>query len=179
MYCTRGDLFMAHVVIPHMRKQRKGFRTIYYFRMGYVTYLALLLGAVNVMTSTYFLAIDEIPFIKEIFPTFELYVITVVVVTVPAVTATGYIHFKRIGAHSAAESVVTQNYIFNYRMQPGFTIEAFGPAYKAILNAVLKRASSEKLTEEEIKEIDEVMKNLRHLIDGGAVGKYAKGVIDD
>lgn len=162
-----------------MKRNRRGWRTLFYFRTGYATYLVLLLGAINVLTSTYFLAVEQIPLIKEIFPTFESYVLTAVAVAIPAVTATGYIHFKRVGAHSAGMSVATQHHIFNYRMPPGFTIEVFGPAYKAILKAALKRTSSEKLTEEEIREIDEIRERLRHLIEGGAIGKYAKGVIDD
>lgn len=138
-----------------------------------------MLGAINVLTSTYFLAVDQIPVIKSIFPTFEIYVITGVVVAIPIVTATGYIHFKRLGAHSADTSVVAQNFIFNYRMPPGFTIDVYGPAYKMILKLALKRASSEKLTADEIKEIDDLRERLRHLIEGGSTGKYAKGVIDD
>lgn len=174
-----GEPFIFHAAISIMKKQRKGLRTLFYFRMGYSTYLVLVLGAVNVLTSTYFLAIDKIPSIKEIFPTFEMYALTAIVIAIPVVTATGYVHYKRIGAHSASRAIAVQNFIFNYRMAPGFTLEAFGPAHRLILRAVLKRANSEKLTEDEIKEIDNIMERLRHLIDGGAVGKYAKGVIDD
>jgi len=170
---------MPHKIIMFMRKRRRGFRTLFYFRTGYATYLVILLGAINVLSSTYFLAIDKIPFVKEIFPTFEIYVITAVLIAIPTVTIIGYVHYKRIGAHSAATSIIAQNNIFNYRMMPGFTIETFGPAYKAILKATIKHSCSEKLTVEEINEIDDIRRQLRHLIDGGSVGKYAKGVIDD
>lgn len=162
-----------------MRKQRKGFRTMYYFQIGYSTYLILFMGAINVLTSTYFLAIEQIPFIKNLFPTFEIYVVTAVVVAIPVVTITGYVHFKRVGAFSAATSIMTQNFIFNYRMPPGFTVDVYGPAYKMILKMALKRANSEKLTAEEIKEIDRLRERLRHLIEGGSTGSYSKGVIDD
>lgn len=165
--------------IAGMKATRKGFRTLYYFRTGYAAYLIMLLGAVNVLTSTYFLAIEEIPFIGKIFPTFEIYVVTAVLVAIPAVTVVGYVHYKRIGAHSAASAVHTQNNIFNYKFQPGFTREVFGPAYKMILRSVLKRSISEKLTDEEIAEIDRLRERLQHLIDGGSVGSYARGVIDD
>ncbi|MDE0091597.1 MAG: hypothetical protein OXP12_09690 [Thaumarchaeota archaeon] len=162
-----------------MKATRRGFRTLFYFRTGYATYLIVLLGAVNVLTSTYFLAIDEVPLIKEIFPTFEIYVITAVLVAIPVVTVVGYAHYKRIGAHSAAMAINMQNNIFNYKFQPGFTREVFGPAYKMILRSVLKRSISEKLTDEEIGEIDRLRERLRYLIDGGSVGSYARGVIDD
>ena len=162
-----------------MKATRRGFRTLFYFRTGYAAYLVMLLGAVNVLTSTYFLAIDEIPFIKEVFPTFEAYVVTAVLVAIPTVTVVGYAHYKRIGAHSAAMAIHMQNNIFNYKLQPGFMREVFGPAYKMILRAVFKRSVSEKLTDEEIGEIDRLRERLRHLIDGGSVGSYARGVIDD
>lgn len=175
----RRDLFMPITGIAGMKAARRGFRTLFYFRTGYATYLIILLGAVNVLTSTYFLAIEEVPFIKEIFPTFEIYVITAVLVAIPVVTVVGYAHYKRIGAHSAAMAINMQNNIFNYKFQPGFTREVFGPAYKMILRSVLKRSISEKLTDEEIGEIDRLRRRLRHLIDGGSVGSYARGVIDD
>lgn len=162
-----------------MRRQRRGFRTLFYFKMGYITYLILVLGAVNVLTSTYFLAIDNVPFIKEVFPTFEVYVLATILVAIPVVTVAGYVHFKRIGAYSAGVSIYMQNNIFNYRLPPGFNLEVFGPAYKTILECSLKRARAEKFTDDEIKNIDDIRAKLRHLIDGGAVGKYAKGVIDD
>ena len=165
--------------IAGMKVKRRGFRTLFYFRMGYAAYLIMLLGAVNVLTSTYFLAIEEVPFIKEVFPTFEMYVITAALVAIPAVTAVGYAHYKRIGAHSAEMAISTQNNIFNYKFQPGFNPEVFGPAYKMILRSVLKRSVSERLTDEEIGEINRLRERLRHLIDGGSVGTYARGVIDD
>ena len=162
-----------------MKLQRRGFRTFFYFKTGYAVYLVLLIGAVNVLTSTYFLAIDNVPFIKEIFPTFEMYVLTAVLVAIPIVTATGYIHFKRVGAHSANVAINMQNNIYNYRFQPGFNLNVFGPAYRMILTCVLKRACSEKFTDHDIEQIDLLRERLKRLIDGGAVGKYAKGVIDD
>ena len=162
-----------------MKATRRGFRTLFYFRTGYAAYLIMLLGAINVLTSTYFLAIEEVPFIKEVFPTFEMYVVTAALVAIPTVTVVGYAHYKRIGAYSATTAVQMQNNIFNYKFQPGFTREVFGPAYKMILRSVLKRSISEKLTDEEIAEIDRLRGRLRHLIDGGSVGSYARGVIDD
>ena len=162
-----------------MRKQRKSLRTFHYFKIGYVTYLALTIGAINLLTTTYFLAIDEMPFIKTLFSTFETYVITAIIVGVPIVTVIGWIHFKRIGAFSAAQSIMMQNQIFNYKFQPGYTLEVFGPAYLAILRIAVKRIKSEKLSDDEVKDIDKIQKQLQKLIDGGAVGKYAKGVIDD
>ena len=162
-----------------MKVRRRGFRLYFYLQTGYSTYLMLLIGAVNVLTSTYFLAIDSVPFVKELFPTFEIYVLVAVVVALPVVTITGYIHFKRIGAHSASSAISHQNFIYNYRFPPGFNIEVFAPAYQAIMTLTLKRACSEKFTDEDKEKIDELRSKLKHLMDGGAVGTYARGVIDN
>lgn len=168
-------LIKYHIV----KKQRRIFRIVYYLKNGYTTYMMMVLGAINVLTTTYFLAIDEMPVIKEFIPTFEMYVITSVLVAVPVVTIIGYIHFKRLSANSAARSIEVQNNIFNYRFMPGFTADVFGPAYKMILVATLKHACSKKLTENEIREIDTLLERLHHLNEGGTVGKHPKGVVDD
>lgn len=173
------ELFMPIVNICAMRKHRRGFRLLLYFRTGYATYLMVLIGAVNVLTSTYFLAVDEIPFIKEIFPTFDLYVLTAVLIAIPIISVTGYVHFKRIGAHSASTALYMQNNVYNYKFYPGFNLEVFAPSYRAILRLSLKRANSEKFTDDDIQNIDMLRERLKHLIDGGSVGKYARGVIDD
>lgn len=151
----------------------------FYFKSGYAVYLGLLISSVNVLTSTYFLAIDNTSFIKEIFPTFEMYILTVVMVAIPVITIVGYVHYKQVGAHSANIAIGTQNTIYNYRFQPGFTLGAFGPAYRMILVCILKHTRSEKFTDRDIEQIDHLRARLKHLIDGGAVGEYAKGVIDD
>ena len=52
-------------------KRNLAFRAWYYFRMGWSTYFAFIFAAINTLTVTYFLAIDNYPFLQEIFPTFE------------------------------------------------------------------------------------------------------------
>ena len=54
-----------------------GFRGWFYFRMGWSTYFVFLLAAINTLTVTYFLAIDNYPFLKDIFPSFEQYVVII------------------------------------------------------------------------------------------------------
>ena len=54
-------------------KQRIGFRGWFYFRTGWSTYFVFILAAINTLTVTYFLAIDNYPVLKAVFPTFEQY----------------------------------------------------------------------------------------------------------
>ena len=43
--------------------------------------------------------------------------------------------------------------------------------YLLLTNLLVKLSKNEKLTEEEISQIEEIQKNLKILIDGGYVGK--------
>ena len=52
----------------------------------------------NTLTVTYFLAIDNYPSLKLIFPSFEVYVLIIVTVGIPLLVAIGYAHFKRTKA---------------------------------------------------------------------------------
>ena len=54
-------------------RQNIGFRGWFYFRQGWTTYFAFIFAAINTLTVTYFLAIQEYPFLNEIFPTFIHY----------------------------------------------------------------------------------------------------------
>ena len=76
-------------------KQNLGFRAWYYFRMGWSTYFAFVFAALNTLTVTYFLAIDNYPFLNEIFPSFLHYVIIIGLVGVPILIGAGYVHFKK------------------------------------------------------------------------------------
>ena len=79
-------------------KNNLGFRGWFYFRHGFMTYFAFILAAINTLTVTYFLAVDNYPVLKIIFPSFETYVIVVVSIGIPLLVLVGYAHFKRTKA---------------------------------------------------------------------------------
>ena len=66
-----------------MPKDNIPFRSWYYFRIGWSTYFAFILAAINTLTVTYFLAIDNYPILKVIFPSFEIYIIIILVIGIP------------------------------------------------------------------------------------------------
>lgn len=158
-----------------MGKQRTGLRAFYYFRQGYAQYLALGVGLVTVLTSTYFLAIEHIPSLKIIAPTFEIYILYCVIIGIPLITFFGWFHFKRAGTYSAETAIGQQNHLYNFKWPPGFTLEVFGPVYATILNSQMKLAKGESLTEKEIESIKLLEKQLIKLIDGGIVGDPPSG----
>ena len=77
-----------------MLKNSIFFRAWYYFRMGWSTYFAFILAAINTLTVTYFLAIDNYPSLKSVFQSFEIYVTVIVIIGVPILIVIGYAHFK-------------------------------------------------------------------------------------
>ena len=68
-------------------KQNLFFRLWFYFRNGWSTYFAFIFAAINTLTVTYFLAIEEYPFLKDLFPTFVLYVVIVSSIGIPIESA--------------------------------------------------------------------------------------------
>lgn len=85
------------------------FRAWYYFRMGWSTYFAFILAAVNTLTVTYFLAIENYPSLKSIFPSFEIYISIIISVGVPILISIGYAHFKRTQAFKSEIDVMIES----------------------------------------------------------------------
>jgi len=84
-----------------MKKTDLGFRAWFYFRNGWSLYFAFIFAAINTLTVTYFLAIERIPFLITIFPSFIHYVIISSSVGIPVLIIIGYIHWKKSGARKA------------------------------------------------------------------------------
>ena len=92
-----------------MAKNSILFRAWYYFRMGWSTYFAFILAAVNTLTVTYFLAIENYPSLKSIFPSFEMYILIIITVGVPILITIGYAHFKRTQAFKSEIDVMIES----------------------------------------------------------------------
>jgi hypothetical protein len=160
-----------------MTKKTKGFRLFYYFRIGYGTYLAMFIGLINVLTTTYFLAGKKIPLIQQVFPNFESYVLFCIGIGMPIVVVTGWLHFKKIGTYTQEVAISQQYSPYNYKFTPGINREVFGQAYLTILQLNIKRIKGEKLTKEELENILSLEKKFSELIEGGFVGNPPKGVL--
>ena len=82
------------------------FKLLYYFRGGWAMYFAFIFAAVNTLTVTYFLAIENYPELKAIFPSFEIYLLTIGAIGVPLLTLIGYTHYKRSPAYSSEAGIM-------------------------------------------------------------------------
>ena len=89
-------------------KEKLPFRAWFYFRQGYGLYFAFILAGINTLTLTYFLAIENYPLLKEVFPTFVHYVIILVVIGVPVLVTVGYLHYKRTPAYRSEAGIMQE-----------------------------------------------------------------------
>jgi len=93
-----------------MGKNNLMFRAWYYFRQGWSIYFAFILAAINTLTVTYFLAIDNYPNLKSVFPSFEQYVVIIAMIGVPILVTAGYAHYKKTeGFKSEIDVLIESN----------------------------------------------------------------------
>ena len=138
-----------------------GFRGWYYFRMGWSTYFAFIFAAINTLTVTYYLAIENYPSLKEIFPSFEVYIIIICTTGIPLLTIVGYTHYKRTKARKAEVDILieTNPYVLRTLVNSDLLV---------VLNLkminLLRKLSEEKLTEEQRKDIKEINDELLEFV---------------
>jgi len=119
------------------------FRSWYYFRIGYGTYLSFLLGFVSTIVTVYYLAINNIPFLKLIFPTFWLFSILALAFGVPLAIFSGYFHFKRSQAYSSEVDIGVEANPYYFKITPGKEKELTVPL--TVANIDLTVAMARKL----------------------------------
>lgn len=160
-------------------KKKLLFRSWYYFRTGYATYLAFVLAAINMIVVVYYLAIQNLPDLKNVFPSFSLWALTVISVGIPLAIFLGWLHFKRSPTYRSEVDIQVEANPYYYKLPPGYWKEVFAPAYLEILRLNLKVLNKEPLTEEEQQQIKDLQKKLEDLIRGGYIGEpKVKGFVE-
>ena len=141
-----------------MAKNNLMFRAWYYFRQGWAIYFAFILAAINTLTVTYFLAIDNYPSLKSVFPSFEQYVAIIVVIGVPLLITVGYAHYKKTPSYRAEADVWMESNPYQARVlvNSELTLEL----NMKITDLLLKLSSKQEVKEEEMNEIKALQKKL-------------------
>ena len=128
-----------------------GFRGWFYFRQGWSVYFAFIFAAINTLTVTYFLAIENYPFLKEIFPSFFHYIVIVVTVGIPCLILIGYAHYKRTPSFKAeADIQVEANPHFRRTL---INTELMLAMFLEISQLTIKLSNNQKLTDDEINRL--------------------------
>jgi len=135
------------------------FRGWYYLRMGFTAYFAFILAAINTLTVTYFLAIENYPELMAVFPSFEIYIVIVVSIGCPLLIFIGYSHYKKTKAFSSEMDVMVESNPYTRRNVVNITILV---ELTMKLNGMMfKMAKNEKLTSKEIEEIEKLQNDMK------------------
>ena len=146
-----------------MSHRNRGFRGWFYFRQGWSMYFAFVFAAINTLTVTYYLAIENYPFLKVIFPTFVDYIIIIVAIGVPLLVGIGYAHFKRTRAYRSEAAIVAEANPFGRRNI--VNTEMILKLNFEIINMLIKSSNNQKLSSEETERIKEVQLELKKFVD--------------
>tara|TARA_B110000881_G_C18251160_1_gene353350 strand:- start:3 stop:491 length:489 start_codon:yes stop_codon:yes gene_type:complete len=161
-------------------RKNLGFRSWYYLRVGWTTYFALIFSVVNTFTVTYFLAVQEFPIIKELFPSFGNYVVSLILIGIPILIFVGYAHFRKTNAYGSEAEIATESNPYFYKVAPGWLRDVQWPFFLKLSEFLIKSNQNEKLTDDELKELKELQKKMDTLIKGGTVGDpRKKNTFDD
>ena len=144
------------------QKQRKGFRGWFYFRMGWSTYFVFILAAINTLTVTYFLAIDNYPTLKSIFPSFEQYAVLMVCIGIPILILVGYAHFKKTVAYKSEMDIMIESnpYIARNTVNADLSLKL----NLKLISLLLRMSNGEKIEKNEIDEIEKLHNKISKFI---------------
>ena len=144
-------------------KKNLGFRSWFYFRMGWSTYFAFIFAAVNTLTVTYFLAIENYPVLKEVFPTFIIYIIIIAGLGIPILTLVGYIHFKRTPSYRAEATIMYETNPFARRMFVNSELNL--QINQKLIDLILLISKNEKMSGDDISRVYEIQEKLNKFTD--------------
>lgn len=133
-----------------------GFRGWLYFRVGWSTYFAFIFAMINTLVVTYYLAIENYPFLKEIFPSFEIYVIVLAGIGIPILVLTGYSHYRKTKAFRSEIDIWIENnpYQARWLVNSEMTLQL----NLKLTQFIIRLSNGEKLSNEELKELIELQK---------------------
>ena len=144
-----------------MSKNNLLFRSWYYFRMGWSTYFAFILAAINTLTVTYFLAIDNYPSLKLVFPSFETYITIIVSIGIPLLIIIGYAHFKKTQAFKSEVDVLVESN--PYLRRTIVNTEVILKLNLLLTNNLISDLKNKTIDESKIKELEELVNQLEKL----------------
>ena len=126
-------------------------------------YFAFIFAAINTLTVTYFLAIDNYPILTQIFPTFIHYIVIVVSVGIPLLVGIGYAHFKRTKAFRSETAIQAETSPFARRnlVNTDMTLKL----NLEMIQMLIKLSNNEKINDEELKKITEMKNVLKTFVD--------------
>ena len=152
------------------------FRSWFYFRQGWSVYFAFIFAAINMLVVTYFLAIDNYPMLKEVFPTFIIYVTIAVTIGIPLLVFIGYMHFKRTPSFRAEAVINFESNPFTRRVLVNSELTL--KLNTKLMELILKISQGEKISKEEILAATKIQDELKTLVNERKTEKFGERDID-
>ena len=139
------------------------FRAWYYFRMGWATYFAFIFAAINTLTVTYFLAIENYPSLQAVFPSFIHYTAIIVLIGVPLLILIGYIHFKRTPSYRSEAAVNFESNPFVRRTL--INSELTLKINQELISLLLKMQKGEKIDDNILEQVQKTQTEISSLVE--------------
>lgn len=140
-----------------------GFRAWFYFRNGWSLYFAFIFAAINTLTVTYYLAIEKIPLLQIIFPSFLHYVVIVAIIGIPFLVFIGYAHYKKTAAFRSEVDISIETNPYQRRLV--VNTEAIIRLNLNLLDTILKYSIIEKISKEDLENITKIKNEISELIE--------------
>ena len=141
-----------------MKRKNIVFRAWFYFRNGWSMYFAFIFAAINTLTVTYYLAIERVPLLVNLFPSFVHYVMIVTAIGIPILVLVGYAHYKRSGARKAEIDIGYE--VDPYKARTLVNTEMLLKMNFSLSLMLTRLLNNEKLSQEEVKEIKKAHEKL-------------------
>jgi hypothetical protein len=151
--------------------ERLVWRSWFYFRAGYGTYIALLIGYASNLVVLYKLGVVGNHFLEGFITSLTIFTILGILISVPAAILLGLFHFKRTGAYSADASLSVESSPYTYKLVPGKEREVFFPLMVLTAKGLAKVMREQNALSIEDKEaFDQVLAKAEALIQGDMIG---------
>ena len=148
------------------------YRSWYYFRIGYNTYLTFPLGYIGFLALIYIEFISPLGLNVGIFSSVIFFEIAVAIFMTPAGIFLGYLHLKQTKAWTSEIEVGVEANPYNYKVTPGKEREAYAPITLMTLQLVRKIAEKENiLTSEEKQQLEVLESKMNTLLQGKYIVK--------
>ena len=139
------------------------FRAWYYFRMGWATYFAFIFAAVNTLTVTYFLAIENYPSLQAIFPSFIHYIVIIIFIGVPLLILIGYVHFKRTPSYRSESAINFESNPFARRTL--INSELTLKINQELISLLLKMQKGEKIDDNILEQVQKTQTEINTFVE--------------
>ncbi|OLB45241.1 hypothetical protein AUH73_02990 [archaeon 13_1_40CM_4_53_4] len=150
---------------------RSIWRSWFYFRAGYGTYIALLMGYAGNLVVIYKLAVVGNKYLEVVFYSLTVFAIFGVLISVPTAILLGLFHVKRTGAYAADASLSTEANPYVYKVIPGKEREVFLPLMVLTAKGLAKVMREQNaLTRQDKEEFDLVLAKAESLLRGQMIG---------